>query len=477
MRSHFLQSVQALRYMVAASFLVAAISGATSVYLTRQLAQNSERLKQIHSASADSAALYAEGLQMCQATRNIVLDPANPAAHRNHAMATKEFKARLLSLQKHVESLFPGSEATSACRSIEADFEKHLVVQKGIHDLSKEGAFERAKQELNSADTPLWRKYKQTMQDSRQWLSGKVAEVDAEIARGHWAAQILSWVCGLLMGVAAFTAFLVSGWVGSRLRGLAGALSQEADQLAAASNRVRESSQSLAGHATHQAAALEETAASTQEISAMARRNGEHSRSAAGLVQESQRQLSGVVASLDETVAAIAAIDNSSSQISRIIKAIDDIAFQTNILALNAAVEAARAGEAGLGFAVVAGEVGNLAQRCAQAAHDTTGLIEASITRSRDGKAKVDHVAQAVRGLAESSNQLGGLVHAVTEGTQQQSEGVAQIAKAVTHMERSTQKAVGSAQQDADAAADLARQAEALRGHVGRLNSAITGRE
>jgi len=304
-----------------------------------------------------------------------------------------------------------------------------------------------------------------------------VAEVDAEIARGHRAAQILSWVCGLLMGAAALAAFLVSGRVGNRLRSLAGALSRTADQLAAASGRVRESSQSMAGHATNQAAALEETAASTQQISAMARRNGEHSRSAAGLVQASQGQLSSVVHSLDETVAAIAAIDNSSSQISRIIKVIDDIAFQTNILALNAAVEAARAGEAGLGFAVVAGEVGNLAQRCAQAAHDTTGLIEASVTRSRDGKAKVDQVAQAVRGLSESSHQLGALVHEVSEGTQQQSEGVSQIAKAVTDMDRSTQKAVGSAQQGAEAAADLAQQAEALRGHVGRLNAAISGRE
>jgi len=469
--------VQALRYAVAASFLVAAIAGATSVYLTRQLAQNNERLKEIHSASADAAGLYGEGLQMCQATRNIVLDPANPAAHRNHVTAAREFRTRLLSLQSRVESLFPGSEATNACRAIEADFEKHMVVQKGIHDLSKQGAFERAKQELNSADTPLWRKYKQTMQDSRRWLSGRVAEVDAEIARGHRAAQILSWVCGLLMGAAALAAFLVSGRVGNRLRSLAGALSRTADQLAAASGRVRESSQSMAGHATNQAAALEETAASTQQISAMARRNGEHSRSAAGLVQASQGQLSSVVHSLDETVAAIAAIDNSSSQISRIIKVIDDIAFQTNILALNAAVEAARAGEAGLGFAVVAGEVGNLAQRCAQAAHDTTGLIEASVTRSRDGKAKVDQVAQAVRGLSESSHQLGALVHEVSEGTQQQSEGVSQIAKAVTDMDRSTQKAVGSAQQGAEAAADLAQQAEALRGHVGRLNAAISGRE
>ena len=106
--------------------------------------------------------------------------------------------------------------------------------------------------------------------------------------------------------------------------------------------------------------------------------------------------------SLDEMVASMTAIQESSQKVSKIIKTIDEIAFQTNILALNAAVEAARAGEAGMGFAVVADEVRNLAQRAAQAARDTTGLIEESIARAQGGTTKVGEVADAIRGITES---------------------------------------------------------------------------
>src|SRR5205814_9930224 len=112
-------------------------------------------------------------------------------------------------------------------------------------------------------------------------------------------------------------------------------------------------------------------------------------------------------------VQAMSDIKTQSDKISKIIKVIDEIAFQTNILALNAAVEAARAGEAGMGFAVVADEVRNLAQRCAQAAKDTAALIEESIAKSADGKVKVDQVAQSIQGITEGSSKIKTLVDEV----------------------------------------------------------------
>ena len=152
-------------------------------------------------------------------------------------------------------------------------------------------------------------------------------------------------------------------------------------------------SQSLAVGRSQQAASLEETSASTEEIASITRKNADHALQVAGLMQQSADGAVGVNQSLDRMVEQMKEIGNSSNKIARIIKVIDEIAFQTNILALNAAVEAARAGEAGLGFAVVADEVRNLAQRCAQAARDTAGLIEDSIATSRDGNARLDQMA------------------------------------------------------------------------------------
>ncbi|MFN7935727.1 MAG: methyl-accepting chemotaxis protein [Bryobacteraceae bacterium] len=475
MRTSFFHSVRGLRFVVAISFLIAILSGASSIYLIRRLATYNQRLTRIQAATLDAATLNAAGLQMGQATRNIVLDPANPAAHRNHAAAVKEFRTTLASLKAELETLFPASDATRACTSIHTDFEQHVKVQAAIHTLAKQGQLPTAIAQLNSADTPLWRKYKQTMQDSRAWLNTRATEVNTEIQQGYRTAQAFSWLCGLLLAASALTAFLISGFVGRRLAALAETLSSASDQIADASNRTSASSRSLAANATQQAASLQETAASTQQISAMANSNGQHSEQAATLVQQSQTQLSAVVQSLDQTVAAIDAIDTSSGKISRIIKTIDDIAFQTNILALNAAVEAARAGEAGMGFSVVAGEVGNLAHRCAQAARDTASLIEGSIALSHDGKTKVTQVAQNVRLLVASSGELKELVQEVRQGSHQQSEGVTQIAQAITQMDRSTQTAAAGAQQGAEAATDLAHQAEDLRDLVRSLHAAISG--
>jgi len=247
--------------------------------------------------------------------------------------------------------------------------------------------------------------------------------------------------------------------------------------VASAAGQVSSSSQSLAQGSSEQAASLEETSASSEEINSMACKNTENSRSAADLVTQSQRKFANTNQSLDQMVVSMDEINSQSGKISKIIKVIDEIAFQTNILALNAAVEAARAGEAGMGFAVVADEVRNLAQRCAQAAKDTSALIEESIAKSNDGKTKVDQVAAAIRAITGEVASVKTLVDEVNLGSQEQARGTDQIGKAITLMEQVTQKTAANAEESAAAADELTAQSESLKEVVERLTAMVGGGE
>ncbi len=168
-------------------------------------------------------------------------------------------------------------------------------------------------------------------------------------------------------------------------------------------------------------------------------------------------------------------IIGSSGKISKIIKVIDEIAFQTNILALNAAVEAARAGSAGMGFAVVADEVRNLAQRCAEAAGDTAALIEESIATSNGGKEKLAQVVEVIHSITASSAKVKGLVGEVDQGSREQSRSIEQISAAIRQMEQVTQSTAANAEECASASMDMNSQAEAMKEIVERLEALVGG--
>jgi methyl-accepting chemotaxis protein/methyl-accepting chemotaxis protein-1 (serine sensor receptor) len=281
---------------------------------------------------------------------------------------------------------------------------------------------------------------------------------------------ILLLVCFAVIGV---IAWIVVHGVNASLRHAVTGLTEGADQISSAAAQVSTAAQSLAQGTSEQAASLEETSASSQEMSSMTTRNAQNSQQSAELMTVVDQRISDSNQKLDLMVVSMKDINTSSEKISKIIKVIDEIAFQTNILALNAAVEAARAGEAGMGFAVVADEVRNLAQRSAQAAKDTSQLIEESISCSQQGQTSLKQVAEAIHGITESASKVRVLVDEVKLSSQEQAHGVEQISKAMSQMEQVTQKAASGAEESAAAGEELNAQAETMRKVVSEIYAMV----
>ena len=245
------------------------------------------------------------------------------------------------------------------------------------------------------------------------------------------------------------------------------------EAIAATARQVGAASTELANGTSQQAAALLQTSSAGEVIRSMAQKNSENSRSAVELVMQSRNAMTEANHSLDKMVHAIGDISVESGKISRIIKVIDEIAFQTNILALNASVEAARAGKAGLGFAVVADEVRNLAQRCAAAARDTTALIEGSIDRSRTATTSVAEVSDAIRKITLESAKFNTLVEEVSQSSREQTRGIEEVARSIQEIGRVVQKNAASAEESATFVERLNIQSETLKELVEQITDVV----
>jgi len=279
---------------------------------------------------------------------------------------------------------------------------------------------------------------------------------------------------GALIGGVLLSIFLARSITGPINRIIAG-LTEGADQVNDAAGQVSGASQQLAEGASEQASSLEETSSALEEMAAMTRTNAENAKQA----NELSGQARGAAQTGDQTMGqlngAMAAINDSSGEISKIIKVIEEIAFQTNLLALNAAVEAARAGEHGKGFAVVADEVRNLAQRCAQAAKETTSLIEDSVVKAREGTDVAGKVGEALSAIVGDVTKVSDLIDGITKASEEQAQGVEQVNTAMSQMDKVTQQNASGAEECASASEELSAQAQNVKGMVESLIVVVRG--
>ncbi|WP_310737567.1 methyl-accepting chemotaxis protein [Inhella gelatinilytica] len=241
---------------------------------------------------------------------------------------------------------------------------------------------------------------------------------------------------------------------------------QNADSVATAAIQIAQGNQDLSNRTEQQASALQQTAASMEQLGTTVRQNADHAQNANALAHTATEVAQRGGAVMAEVVSTMQGISDSSRRIADIIGVIDGIAFQTNILALNAAVEAARAGEQGRGFAVVAAEVRLLAQRSAQAAKEIKGLIEASTTRVEHGTTLVTRAGGTVQDVVRAIQDLSALMAQISTATNEQSSGVHQVGQAVTELDRTTQQNAALVEQSAAAADSLQQQARQLAGAV-----------
>lgn len=284
-------------------------------------------------------------------------------------------------------------------------------------------------------------------------------------------------IVGIVVGTlfAFVCAIYLTRTLNRQLLRLAGALNSNSTEVATAANQVSQASQTLAEGSSEQAASIEETSASLEELSSMTRRNAENAQKANDIARQARAFADNGVGDMEAMNVAMGAIKASSDDIAKIIKTIDEIAFQTNILALNAAVEAARAGEAGMGFAVVADEVRNLAQRSALAAKETAAKIEGAISKSAQGVQISGKVAQTLNDIVSKARQVDELAAEVAGASREQTQGITQINSAVGQMDSVTQRNAASAEESAAAAQELNAQALVMKHSVNDLLKLVGG--
>jgi methyl-accepting chemotaxis protein len=453
--------------MTAASGLLLVVLGITFSSL-HSLGELSSELAKSTGPTAETLALAGNLKAMANIMRTgqrgvllLTLQKDTKGLEKQQQDYAKYFQAEQ-DLMARVRPLLRTEKGREVATALETQVAQHVACFRQVSDLCAAGAIDAAVALYRDKGAPAGAAMEKKASELMQLVTEEMKESNAigvaKVAAARWTAILMNT---LALIVVAIMIFVVRG-ISKTLRKMAAELAEGASQIQAATSQVAAASQSLAQASSEQSASLEETSSSSVEVSARTRKNTENSKAAAQVMGTVDARVSDGNVAVDQMVSSMQEITSSSAKISKIIKAIDEIAFQTNILALNAAVEAARAGEAGMGFAVVADEVRNLSHRSAQAAQDTAALIEDSIGKSNEGSTKLQHVTEVIRSITEATAKVKTLVDEVSQGSGEQAKAMEGIAHAVAQMAIATQGTAANAQETAAASQQMAAQAHAL---------------
>jgi methyl-accepting chemotaxis protein len=444
--------------------------------------------------------MYAQGLQMGQALRNILLDPKNPKAYDNLKAAQSDFEKALTRTQASAK----GTAFEQPLVTLVPLRQAQARAQEKV--LAEVAAGGNATDIINKEETPAWRQLKAELLKQSQTAASSAEEAHQRVSASSQTAATLAAVLAVFAAlVAVFFSIKMHHSVRKELGGdpadarrmlsaiaqgdlavhitnaggadsLIGVMAQmdgslkdlvirvrdSAAGIATASAEIAQGNQDLSSRTESQASALEQTAASMEELAATVKQNADNAAQANQLAKSASTvaiQGGEVVAQVVDTMKGI---NEASRKISDIIGVIDGIAFQTNILALNAAVEAARAGEQGRGFAVVASEVRSLAGRSAEAAKEIKSLINASVERVEQGTTLVDQAGTTMQEVVSSIKRVTDIMGEISASSNEQSIGVSQVGEAVTQMDQVTQQNAALVEEMAAAAGSLKTQAQEL---------------
>ncbi|MFZ2446414.1 MAG: Cache 3/Cache 2 fusion domain-containing protein [Syntrophobacteraceae bacterium] len=293
---------------------------------------------------------------------------------------------------------------------------------------------------------------------------------------GNRSMLIMLGIIGGALLITILSWLLISGGVARPITRIIDTLDDSAASVSTSSGQLSATSQVMAEGASEQAASIEEISSSLEEMSSMTRQNADNAGQANTLMNEGNQHIGQASHSMNGLITSMGEICTASEETSKIVKTIDEIAFQTNLLALNAAVEAARAGEAGAGFAVVADEVRNLAMRAAEAAKNTSSLIEGTVKKIKEGSDQVVKTNDAFDKVAKSSTKVAELVAEIASASREQAQGIEQVNKAVTEMDRIVQQNASQAEESAASAEQMDGQAAQMQTVVGQLAKIIGGK-